>query len=213
MIELLGGSEAAVEKFDKMLASPPTFHNASWDGRGYKSVIHEMTEMGIQKFGQYDHGNQPDHHVLYLFTAAGQPWKTEYWTRRACGELYNSGPTGFAGDEDNGEMASWFLLSSMGFYPLCPGRPEYVLTSPFFKKVTINLANGKKFIIRADENSDKNIYVQSRSLNGNYYTNTWITQHDIVTGGEMKLTMGEKPSQRSIRKKELPHSMSTDADR
>ncbi|HMB96292.1 MAG TPA: glycoside hydrolase domain-containing protein, partial [Tepidisphaeraceae bacterium] len=196
----------------QMLASTPTFHVASWGGRGYPSVIHEMTEMAIQKFGQYDHGNQPDHHVLYLYTAAGQPWKTEYWTRRVCRDLYGSGPEGFPGDEDNGEMACWYLLSAMGFYPLCPGRPEYVLTSPLFSKTTIDLPDGKKFIIRADKNYDQNIYVQSRSLGGIPYTNTWITQQAITAGGELTVKLGTTPMKRIVQENELPHSMSMGRD-
>ena len=112
-------------------------------------MIHEMAEMAAVKFGQYDQGNQPVHHVLFLYAAAGQPWKTEYWTRKVCSELYNSVPQGFPGDEDNGEMSSWYLLNALGFYPLTPGRPEYVLTSPLFAKATIHLANGQEFVVTA----------------------------------------------------------------
>ncbi len=101
-----------------MLGLPPVFHVG-----GYGQVIHEMSEMGNAKFGQYAHNNQPVFDVLFLYAALGQPWKTEYWTRRVCAELYNSGPRGFQGDEDNGSMASWYVLSAIGLYPLCPGTP------------------------------------------------------------------------------------------
>ena len=206
LIELAGGPQAMVAKLDKMMTMEPTYHVG-----GYGGVIHEMREMAAVKFGQYDQGNQPVHHVLYLFTAAGAPWKTEFWTRKVCAELYNSGPQGFPGDEDNGEMASWYLLNALGFYPLTPGRPEYVLTSPLFTKATIHLANGREFVVTAPENRDANVYVQKRILNGGSYTNTWIAHEVITAGSHLQVELAEKPKERRIEPGELPHSMSTDA--
>jgi putative alpha-1,2-mannosidase len=100
-----------------------------------------MSEMAAVKFGQYDHGNQPVHHVLYLFALAGRPDRTQYWVKRVMDELYS--PESFAGDEDTGSMAAWYLLSAMGFYPVCPGKAEYVLGRAFFKGMTVRVADGK----------------------------------------------------------------------
>ena len=206
LVELTGGPKAMVAKLDKMLTMEPTYHVG-----GYRGVIHEMREMAAVKFGQYDQGNQPVHHVLFLYTAAAQPWKTEYWTRRVCSQLYDSGPRGFPGDEDNGEMSSWYLLNSLGFYPLTPGRPEYVLTSPLFPKATIHLANGREFIVAAPGNRDATVYVQKRILNGQNYTNTCIAHEAITRGGQLHVELAEKPKVRRVEAGELPYSMSTDA--
>lgn len=150
LASLLGGREKLAAKLDQMLGLPPVFHTG-----GYGHVIHEMTEMADANFGQYDQGNQPGFDNLYLFAAVGQPWQTEYWTRRVCVELFNSSEDGFPGDEDNGSMSSWYILSSIGLYSLCPGTPEYVFTSPVFQKVTIHLPQGKTFIISTSSNSGK----------------------------------------------------------
>jgi predicted alpha-1,2-mannosidase len=204
LIELVGGPKGMVAKLDKMLAMETTYHVG-----GYGGVIHEMREMAAPNMGQYDHGNQPGHHVLFLYAAAGEPWKTEFWTRKVCRKLYNSGPQGFAGDEDNGEMASWYLLNAMGFYPLTPGRPEYVLTSPVFNKATIHLANGRAFVVSSPGNNSERVYVQKRSLNGENYTKTWISHEALVSGGQMNMELGEKPNERRVEAGELPYSMST----
>jgi predicted alpha-1,2-mannosidase len=204
LIKLVGGPEAMVTKLDKMLTMEPTFHT-----KGYHGTIHEMSEMPPLKAGQYAHGNQPVHHVLYLYTAAGQPWKTERWTRKVCAEFYNSGPQGFAGDEDNGEMACWYLLNTLGFYPLTPGRAEYVLTSPVFKKATIHLPNGKEFVVSAPANTDKTVYVQKRILNGQECTKTWIAHEAITKGGKLQVDVGETAKERRIESADLPYSQST----
>jgi len=204
---LLGGREKLAEKLDEMMGLPPVFHLG-----GYGHVIHEMTEMAVARFGQYAHSNQPVFHVLYLYAAAGQPWKTEYWTRRICSELYNSGPQGFAGDEDNGSMASWYLLSSIGFYPFCPGTPDYILTSPLFTKITLHLPQEKTFIITASSNSERNVFVQRRRLNGADDDRTWITHRDIIQGGRLDMDMGLAANMRPVQEKDLPYSLSTEEE-
>jgi len=200
---LLGGRDKLVKKLDEMLALPPTFHVG-----GYGEVIHEMREMANAKFGQYAQSNQPVFHVLYLYAAAGQPWETEYWTRSVCAAMYDSSARGFPGDEDNGSMASWYLLSSIGFYPLCPGTPTYVFTSPLFPKITLHLPQDKTFVITASSNSEKNVYVQKRQLNGVDDPRTWITQNEIMQGGELRLEMGPKANVHPIRDEDLPYSAS-----
>lgn len=203
LASLLGGKEKLADKLDQLMGIPPIYHIG---GCGY--VIHEMREMGITKFGQYDQGNQPGFDELYLFAAVGQPWKTEYWTRRVCAELFNSSPAGFPGDEDTGSMASWFLFSSIGFYPLCPGTPAYVFTSPIYTKITLNLPQGKTFIITASANNEENVYVQKRQLNGVDDPRTWITHQDILQGGELHLDMGLDANIHPVLDEDLPYSAS-----
>ena len=203
LMGLLGGQEKLAAKLDEMLAIPPIYHVG-----GYGHVIHEMSEMAEAKFGQYAQSNQPVFSVLYLYAVAGQPWKTEYWTRRVCAEMYNSGVKGFPGDEDNGSMASWYVLSSIGLYPFCPGTPDYVFTSPVFPKITLHLAHDKTFVIAASSNNERNVYVQQRQLNGVEDSRTWITHNDIVRGGELQLDMGSAAKMRSVRNADLPYSES-----
>jgi len=200
---LAGGRDKLAAKLDEMLGLPPVFHKG-----GYGGIIHEMREMGIAKFGQYDQGNQPGFDSLYLFAAVGQPWQTEYWTRRVCAELFNSSAAGFPGDEDNGSMASWYLLSSIGFYPLCPGTAQYVLTSPVFAKITLRLPEDKTFVITASSNNEKNVYVQKRQLNGKEDDRTWINHDDIIQGGELHLEMGPNANIQPILGENLPYSAS-----
>ena len=203
LASLAGGPNQLAAKLDEMLGLPPVFHKG-----GYGGIIHEMREMGIAKFGQYDQGNQPGFDSLYLFAAVGQPWQTEYWTRRVCAELFNSSATGFPGDEDNGSMASWYLLSSMGFYPLCPGTTQYVFTSPVFSKITLRLPENKAFVITATSNNEENVYVQKRQLNGKVDDQTWISHEDIIHGGQLNLEMGPNANIQPIPDRNLPYSTS-----
>jgi predicted alpha-1,2-mannosidase len=203
LASLAGGPDKLAEKLDEMLGLPPIFHKG-----GYGGIIHEMREMGIVKFGQYDQGNQPGFDSLYLFAAVGQPWQTEYWTRRVCAELFNSSAAGFPGDEDNGSMASWYVLSSMGFYPLCPGTTQYVFTSPAFAKITLRLPGDKTFVITASSNNEKNVYVQKRQLNGQADDRTWINHDDIIRGGELHLEMGPTANVQTVSAENLPYSAS-----
>ncbi len=200
---LAGGRERLAARLDQMLGLPPVYHAG-----GYGQIIHEMREMGVAKFGQYDQGNQPGFDELYLFAAVGQPWKTEYWTRRVCDELFNSGAAGFPGDEDNGSMASWYVLSSIGLYPLCPGTTAYMFTSPLFPKIALHLAGGKDFVITTAFNSAGNVYVQRRQLNGADDTRTWINYSDIMQGGELHLDLGGDANMRQVRDEDLPYSAS-----
>jgi predicted alpha-1,2-mannosidase len=203
LASLLGGPAKLAAKLDEMLATPPTFHVG-----GYGIVIHEMTEMALAHFGQYAQSNEPVFHVLYLYAAVGYPWKTEKWTRKVCEEMYNSSPRGFPGDEDTGTMAAWYILSSLGIYPLCPGDPNYILTSPLFTKSILHLPNGKTFSITAADNDSRNIYVQSRRLNGSEYRKTFIPHAVLLQGGSMDMQMADKPAERVLNDDELPYSAS-----
>jgi predicted alpha-1,2-mannosidase len=182
LFEAMGGKEKAVAALEKMLTLPPTFHVGV-----YGQEIHEMSEMAAIKFGQYAHSNQPVHHVLYIFAAAGRPDKTQYWVRRVMQELYTKDT--FAGDEDTGSMAAWFVLSSLGFYSSCPGRADYTLGSPLFDKATIHLAGGKTLVIEARQNSTTNVFVRGVNFNGDAVGKTTIDHATLVKGGKLTFDM------------------------
>lgn len=133
LIALLGGREKFVAKLEAMLAAPPTFRVGA-----YGFEIHEMTEVALADFGQYAHSNQPVHHVLYLFAEAGRPDLMRRWVRRVLDEMYRPTPDGLPGDEDNGEMSAWYVLSALGLFSLCPGQPDYTLGRPLFPKATVH---------------------------------------------------------------------------
>ena len=168
-----------------------------------------MTEMEIAGLGQYAHGNQPIQHMPYLYSYAGQPWKTQYWVRQIMNRLYNSTPDGFPGDEDQGGMSSWYVLSALGLYAVTPGTDQYVIGSPLFRKATITLEDGKQFVIEARDNSPENVYIQSAELNGQPLLKNYITYGDIVRGGRLTFQMGPQPNlQRNTTKDAAPFSMS-----
>jgi putative alpha-1,2-mannosidase len=160
------------------------------------------------QFGQCALGNQPSFHIPVLYASIGQPWKTEFWTRKACAELFNAGPQGYPGDEDNGSTSCWYLLSALGLYPLAPAHPTYVMTSPAIAKAVIHLASGKDFIIAAPGNGPQKIYVRGRRLNDRPVTRTWIAHRDIAAGGVLEVDLDEKPHVRDVPDGELPYSAS-----
>jgi predicted alpha-1,2-mannosidase len=153
-----------------------------------------MKEMVLANMGQYAHGNQPTQHVPYLYNYSGQPWKTQKQVRMITSQLYSAKPQGYPGDEDQGQMSSWYVLSALGIYSVCPGTDQYVIGSPVFKKATITLENGKKFIIQADNNSKDNVYIQSAKLNGEVFEHNFITYKDIINGGILHFEMGNQPN-------------------
>jgi len=140
LIEEMGGADAAVAALEQMLRFPPEFNVGAYPGE-----IHEMSEMAAVAFGQYAHSNQPVHHLLYIFAHAGRPDLTQFWVRKVMQELYT--PEAFPGDEDTGSMSAWYILSALGFYPLCPGKAEYTLGSPLFARATLQLPKGKTLVI------------------------------------------------------------------
>ncbi|VGO23226.1 GH92 family glycosyl hydrolase [Pontiella sulfatireligans] len=148
----------------------------------------------------YNHSNEPVHHVPYMFNYVGLPWQTQKWTREICENAYGLGPLGLRGNEDVGQMSAWYVLSAMGFHPVCPGDNVYLLTSPVFDKVTITLDpdyyKGGKFTVVAENNSPENIYIQSAKLNGKPLERAWITHQEIVAGGTIEYKMGPKPNKK-----------------
>lgn len=201
---LIGGHDKMVHQLDSMFVAPNTFNYGT-----YGFVIHEIAEMVALNMGQYAHGNQPVQHAIYLYNYLGQPWKTQYHIRNVMNKLYNSGTKGYCGDEDNGQTSAWYVFSSMGFYPVCPGMPEYVIGSPLFSKVKMNFPNGKTFQILADNNTDSNVYIKDMSLNGESYNKNFILHNDLINGGEIKLIMDSIPNmERGTEKASFPYSYS-----
>uniref|UniRef100_UPI004028EC4B GH92 family glycosyl hydrolase n=1 Tax=Parabacteroides distasonis TaxID=823 RepID=UPI004028EC4B len=204
VIDLTGGDERFVAKIDSVFALPGIVKYGT-----YGTKIHEMLEMELAKMGQYAQGNQPIQHMIYLYSYAGQPWKTQYWIRQVMDRLYNSSENGYPGDEDQGGMSSWYVLSALGIYSVCPGTDEYVLGSPKFRKATITMEDGKKFVIEAKGNSKDNVYIQNATLNGKRYTRNYIHYSDIVNGGVLELQMGNQPEKtRGTAKEDRPFSLS-----
>lgn len=144
--------------------------------------------------GQYAHGNEPSHHVLYLYNYVGQPWKGAKLIRRTMRELYHNAPDGLSGNEDVGQMSAWYILSALGFYQVEPAGGKYVFGSPLFPEATVNVGDGRTFSIKANNVSDRNIYIQSAKLNGKPYTRSYIMYEDIIRGGTLEFQMGAEPS-------------------
>lgn len=201
---LMGGDASFVKMLDSVFNMPPLF-----DESYYRSVIHEIREMQIMNMGQYAHGNQPIQHMIYLYNYAGQPWKTQYWIRRVMDQLYKATPDGYCGDEDNGQTSAWYIFSAMGFYPVCPSVPQYVIGTPLFNKIILKLENGKQFVISAPNSSSTNLYIQSAQLNGVSYDKNWLSHADIMKGGTIVFGMGAQPNKtRGVSKAAFPYSFS-----
>ena len=206
LIEMMGDEDEFNSRLD-------TFFNGTneYDKGSYYDVIHEIKEMLAANMGQYAHGNQPCQHVPYLYNFSGEPWKSQAQVRKVMSQLYNVSPQGYPGDEDQGGLSSWYVLSAMGIYSVCPGTDQYVLGSPMFNKVTITLEDGKKFVIEAENNSPENVYIKDVKLNGVKHTKNWITYSDIVNGGKLKLVMSNTPNkERGIDIEDRPYSVSKD---
>ncbi len=180
LIELLGGE-------DKFIARLDEFFTLDIED---EEVILDLTGL----IGQYAHGNEPSHHIAYLYTSVGQQWKTAEKVRYIMKEFYHDDPDGVIGNEDAGQMSAWYIFSSLGFYPLFPASQEYVLGSPLFDRATIELPNGKCFSVEAENNSPENIYIQSVELNGEEYKLNTIYHKDIINGGVLKFVMGNSPN-------------------
>lgn len=181
LVSLFGSEEAFAAKLDSLFTIEGDMgEQASGDISGL--------------IGQYAHGNEPGHHTVYLYPYVGQQWKTARLVRRILGEMYTDRPDGLAGNEDCGQMSSWYVLSAMGFYPVNPALGIYVLGSPAFDRVTLRTHGGKRFTVIAENNSEENIYIQSAELDGRPYPYSYIRHADLLRGGTLRLKMGPKPS-------------------
>lgn len=179
LIEMVGGDKTFTAKLDSFFTIDKQSDHINNNASGF--------------IGQYAHGNEPSHHVAYLYSYAGMPAKTQYYTAKIMRELYTTTSAGYAGNEDCGQMSAWYVLSALGFYPVNPANGVYVFGSPLFAQATIQLEGQKKFIIKTKKQSDKDIYIQSVTLNGKPYLYNYIQHSTIEKGGELVFTMGAMP--------------------
>lgn len=186
---LYGGKAGLAAKLDALLAE-----NTQWVTKR-TDTVHEMYEAREVRMGQYQHSNQPAHHILYMYSYANQPYKTQALTREVLDRLYvgSTFGQGYLGDEDNGEMSAWYVLSALGFYPMNMGSGEYVITSPLYPKAVLHLPSGD-ITITAENNSSKNVYIQSLKVDGEYYGKCYITHQDLLNAKNIEFVMGDKPS-------------------
>ena len=206
LISLMGGQKEFNIMMDSVFNVPPLF-----DESYYKFVIHEIREMQIMNMGNYAHGNQPVQHMIYMYNYSGEPWKAQYRVRDVMDKLYNANPDGYCGDEDNGQTSAWYVFSALGFYTVCPGVNEYVLGTPLFKKVTLNLDNGKKVTINAPGNDKENFYIESMKINGTQYTKNYISHETLMNGAVIDYQMSSSPNKsRGINKEDFPYSFSNE---
>ena len=180
LMELMGGKESFAGKLDQLFAT-----SSETTGRNQADIT------GL--IGQYAHGNEPSHHMVYLYSFAGKPYRTQEMVSQIMDEMYTIYPDGLSGNEDAGQMSSWYLLSAMGIYSVTPGLDYYVIGTPLFDKVEISLEKGNQFKIVTKNLTPENIYVQSATLNGAKYTWSYIKHKDIIAGGELVLEMGGTP--------------------
>ena len=180
-IDLMGGAEKLEQHLDSLFTA-----DSQTSGREQVDIT------GL--IGQYAHGNEPSHHMAYLYNYVGKPHKTQNRVRQIMEEQYSIYPDGLSGNEDCGQMSSWYVLSAMGFYSVTPGLDYYTIGTPLFDQAQIKLENGQTFVIRADKLSPSNKYIQSVSLNGRTYDKSYLLHSDIMRGGELIFLMGDEPS-------------------
>ncbi len=183
VMTLMGGEKKFRDNLDRLFSMdlPPVYYADNED----------ITADCL--IGGYVHGNEPSHHIPYLYAWTEEPWKTQYWVREVMNRMYRNDIRGLGGNDDCGQMSAWYVFSAMGFYPVCPGTDQYVLGAPYLPYIKLNLADGKAFVIKAPGVSDKNRYVKSVRLNGRPYDKMYITHSDITRGGTLEFVMGPKP--------------------
>lgn len=181
LMSLMGGPRAFARKLDQMFAA-----ESRTTGREQVDIT------GL--IGQYAHGNEPSHHIAYLYNYAGEPWKTQFRVRQIMDEFYKPSPEGLIGNEDCGQMSAWYVFSAAGFYPVTPGSTIYAIGTPLFPEVRFNFENGKSFVVKARGVSDKNFYIQSAKLNGMLYAKSYLEHSELMKGGELVFEMGPQPN-------------------
>ncbi|HEY4207271.1 MAG TPA: glycoside hydrolase domain-containing protein, partial [Puia sp.] len=177
MVRLMGGRDSVIADLLRFFHGTP--ENMLWND-------------------YYNHANEPVHHVPFLFNRLGVPWLTQEWSRKICALAYHNDVEGLVGNEDVGQMSAWYVLAATGVHPVCPGDTRYEITSPVFSRIELKLdsryAKGRTFTVIANNNSAKNIYIQSAKLNGKVYEKCWIDHADIAAGGVLELEMGPIPN-------------------
>jgi len=187
LINLMGGRLNFVSKLDTLFSMTP-----------YESGSLQYAPLR-SKIGQYVHGNEPVHHVAYLYNYAGEPWKTQKWVNEIRNKIYGVGPDGLCGNDDMGQMSAWYIFSAMGFYPVAPGQNIFAIGTPLFEEATLKFGewfNNKEFTIKAEGISSENVYIQSAKLNGEPYELSWIKHDDIIEGGTLVFKMGPVPNRK-----------------
>ena len=191
LVKLFGNEQKFVTKLDSLfIVTGNMGDNASPDISGL--------------IGQYAHGNEPSHQVLYMYNYVGQPWKGARLLRQTMDEMYKDDFDGLSGNEDVGQMSAWYILSSVGLYQVEPAGGKYIIGSPIFDKASLNVGKGKTFSIICKDNSKENMYIQHAKLNGKPYTKSYIMYNDIMKGGTLELQMGSQPSKWGTRPADRP---------
>lgn len=198
LIRLMGGNELFVRKLDSLFVLEV--------GREKYGQVEDIAGL----IGQYAHGNEPSQHIAYLYVYAGMPWKTQERIHQVMQNLFDDTPYGVCGNEDCGQMSAWYVFSSLGFYPVCPGSGQYVIGAPSVNRADIHLENGKIFTVKAINRTEKNSYIQSMSLNGKPYHRYYLEHSTLMNGGELEFTMGPEPVRQMISAEEIPYSMTQD---
>ncbi len=189
-IKLMGGDKEFEAKLDTFFTLSDRPENINGNASGF--------------IGQYAHGNEPSHHIIYLYNYCGAPWKTEFYVNKVLKEQYKNAPAGYSGNEDCGQMSAWFILSALGFYPVNPASGVYVFGSPYIDNAILNLPHNKKFEIVVHNRSDKNIYIEKIMLNGQKYKKLYITHKDITQGGKLEFFMTDTPPKEELKNYERP---------
>ena len=189
MISLMGGREKFVGKLDSL-----------FDAKQSRQFLDELSPNDQRGcIGEYWHGNEPGHHVIYLYCYAGEPWRAAKLLHQVVTTQYGSGPGSLCGNDDCGQMSAWYIFTCMGFYPVCPASDYYVIGAPQIPKAVMHLSNGKTFTMTAKNISDQNIYVQSVRVNGRNWDSPFLPYKELKHGGKLEFTMGPQPSQWGVR--------------
>ena len=199
LIGLMGGEKRFLSMLDTLFSQPldPKYYEDNEDIEASCLI------------GGYVHGNEPSHHIPYLFQWTSEPWRGEYWLREIMERMYKPEREGLGGNDDCGQMSAWYVFSALGFYPVCPGSGEFVLGAPYLPEMTMTLEGGKTFTVLAPNVSSKNRYVRSVKLNGRRLTRRYLTREDIVNGGTLEFEMTSKPRRKSVPSpSDLPYSLS-----
>ena len=198
MIACFGGDKKFIERLDNLFAEPLD--------KKYYEDNEDIEEECL--LGGYVHGNEPSHHVPYLYAWTSQPWKSQYWLREIMNRMYVNNIDGLHGNDDCGQMSAWYIFTAMGFYPVCPGSDQYVLGAPYVPSCKLTLPNGKLFLIKAPGVSDKKRYVKEVKLNGKPYDKLYITHNDIMAGGTLEFVMSNTPNKKRCITTGKPYSLS-----
>ncbi len=210
LMQLMGGRQNFVAMLDSVFNVPPLFDESYYGG-----VIHEIREMQIMNMGNYAHGNQPIQHMIYLYDWAGEPWKAQQRVRQVMDRFYTPLPDGYCGDEDNGQTSAWYVFSALGFYPVCPASGQYAVGTPYFRRATLSLPEGKRLTIEAagpgSLPSGLPPYIQRMTLNGATYDRNYLCHEELLRGGTIHFDLGPQPNrQRGTAADAAPYSFSNE---